>query len=95
MRSGRYHHIDSHVVLPEYWNVEKAHNEMQDYENKVIRDYPVDGEVHFHLDPCRRAYCKVCDDNECPIRKEKFNSLMPITVESLTHPLEPEEYRRK
>lgn len=93
MRSGRFHHIDSHVVLPEYWNIEKAHEEMQRYENAVIQDYKVDGEVHFHLDPCRKAYCEVCDDLECPIRLKPFKSLIPITVDSLTNPLEPEEYR--
>jgi hypothetical protein len=68
---------------------------MQEYENAVIKDYPVDGEVHFHLDPCRRAYCRVCDDLECPTRKEKFEELIPITIEALTHPLEPAEYRKK
>jgi len=94
MRSGRYHHIDAHVVLPEYWDVNRAHAEMQDYENQVIRSYPVDGEVHFHLDPCRRVYCRFCDEQDCPVRQDDFQKLLPFTVESLTQREEPEEFRK-
>lgn len=92
IRSGRYHHIDSHVVVPEFWDVTTAHEETEEFEHAFIKDYSVDGEIHFHLDPCRRAYCTVCDVDNCPVRKEKFKRLVPFTVESLISPMEPERY---
>lgn len=88
MRSGSYHHIDAHVVVPEFWDVAKTHKETDHFENSVIRSYSHDGEVHFHVDPCRKLYCKICDLKDCPIRKEKFESKPPSTVEELTSPIE-------
>lgn len=92
MRSGNYHHIDAHVVLPEFWDVKTAHAETNRFEQKVIEQYPHEGEIHFHMDPCRRAYCSVCDVEECPVRKEKFSGRKPHTFDELVSPTEPPEY---
>ncbi|OQW51893.1 MAG: cation transporter [Proteobacteria bacterium SG_bin7] len=93
MRSGNYHHIDAHVVLPEFWTVEQAHEETNRFEDKVIKDYPYEGEIHFHMDPCRRAYCKVCDYPKCPVRKEMFVERKPATFEEFVSPTESEEFQ--
>lgn len=93
MRSGSYHHIDAHVVVPEYWDVEKAHDETSRFEKSVIKEYYSDGEIHFHIDPCRQAYCEACDVTDCPVRKKAFKERIPFTLEELTDPDEPEEFR--
>jgi cation diffusion facilitator family transporter len=93
MRSGNYHHIDAHVVLPEFWTVERAHEETNLFEEKVIKDYPYEGEIHFHMDPCRRAYCRVCDFEFCPVRKELFVERKPATFEEFVSPTESDEYQ--
>ncbi len=95
IRSGRYHHIDAHVVVPEFWDVTKAHNEVSRFEKLVFEEYPNDGELHFHLDPCRRAYCEVCDLADCPIRQKPFVQRLSFTLEELTDPQEPEEFRKE
>lgn len=89
IRSGPYHHIDMHIVVPEFWNVKYAHDCTEDYESKVIRQYPHDGEIHFHIDPCRQRYCKSCDIAECPIRLEEFRSRRPFALADLVSPTEP------
>ncbi|MCB0393477.1 MAG: cation transporter [Bdellovibrionales bacterium] len=89
MRSGHYHHIDAHVVVPEFWDVQKTHNETNKYENKVIKEYSYDGEVHFHVDPCRRVYCEMCDLPNCQVRTKEFKGKPPLTVDELTSPVEP------
>lgn len=93
MRSGNYHHIDAHVVLPEFWTVEKAHEETNNFEQEVIKNYPYEGEIHFHMDPCRRAYCRVCDYEFCPVRREKFMERKPATFEEFVSPTESEEFQ--
>ncbi len=93
MRSGNYHHIDAHVVLPEFWTVEKAHEETNHFENLVIKTYPYEGEIHFHMDPCRRAYCRVCDYEFCPVRREQFVQRKPATFEEFVSPTESDEYQ--
>lgn len=92
MRSGHYHHIDCHVVLPEFWSVEKAHEETNSYEAKVIAQYPYDGEIHFHADPCRRAYCRACDLPDCPVRVEKFVEKKAASFDEFVSPTEPDEF---
>jgi cation diffusion facilitator family transporter len=90
IRSGRYHHIDAHVVVPEFWDITKAHREVSRFEKLVFEDYPNEGELHFHLDPCRRAYCEVCDYPDCPVRQKPFVKRLSFTLDELTDPEEPE-----
>lgn len=93
IRSGRYHHVDAHVVVPEFWEIQKAHDETVRFEKDVIKAYEFDGEMHLHLDPCRRAYCQMCDLQNCPVRVEPFVKRLEFTLEELTDPNEPQELR--
>jgi cation diffusion facilitator family transporter len=93
MRSGHYHHIDAHAVVPEYWDVAEAHDKTDAFEAELMRDYPYRGELHLHVDPCRRAYCRNCDVAGCPIRKHPFEQLRTLSLEELTSPEEPKQFR--
>lgn len=93
MRSGSYHHIDAHAVVPEYWDVAEAHEKTDAFEAKLMEAYPYPGELHLHVDPCRRAYCRNCDVVECPIRKHAFEHLRQLSIEELTSPEEPKQFR--
>jgi cation diffusion facilitator family transporter len=83
IRSGRFHHIDAHLVVPEYWDIEKAHTECTQYEKDVVSAYPYDGEIAFHIDPCERKYCDICDIADCKIRAKPFKSYKPFSVKRL------------
>ncbi|KYG69268.1 cation transporter [Bdellovibrio bacteriovorus] len=84
IRSGRFHHVDAHMVIPEYWDIVKAHDLIHRYESCVVAAYKFDGELAFHLDPCKKSYCRACDVLTCPIRQQPYESLRPFTVKSLT-----------
>lgn len=90
MRSGNHHHIDMHMVVPEFWQVDKAHEELDRFERAVIRDYSFQGEMHVHLDPCRKKYCQVCELEDCPIREEQFIQKIPLTYDELVSDKEPD-----
>lgn len=89
IRSGRYHHIDAHIVVPEFWQIEHAHDQTVIFERGVLRDYKFTGEINFHLDPCRRAYCRHCDLPECPVRQEEFVMRLPVKLKDFRNPEEP------
>lgn len=90
IRSGRYTHVDIHLVVPEYDPVAKAHDAAERFEKVLIEAAGLEGEVHTHIDPCRRKYCSSCTDAACPIRRDPHAGHHPITAEeaTLAEPLE-------
>ncbi|MDX9730612.1 MAG: cation diffusion facilitator family transporter [Bdellovibrionales bacterium] len=94
IRSGRFHHIDAHAVIPEFWNVAEAHDRVEDFERRLLKLYSQPGELHLHVDPCRRVYCRHCDVPECPLRLRPFESYLPCDLESLTNPDEPARFKK-
>lgn len=88
IRSGSFHHIDAHMVVPEYWDVLKVHEMAHEFERKVMVDYPFDGEFAFHQDPCRRKYCEACEVSDCPIRREPFQRRQSFDIKNLISPSE-------
>ncbi len=86
IRAGRFHHVDAHLVVPEFWSVDRAHEAAEDLADRVIRKLGVDGELIFHTDPCHRAYCPMCDLDDCPVRREPFKARPPLTLEEAVQP---------
>ncbi|MEY4616158.1 MAG: hypothetical protein RJB66_1118 [Pseudomonadota bacterium] len=84
IRAGRFHHIDSHVVVPEFWDVSEAHHQTTLFERLVVKEYHLEGEVAFHVDPCLKSYCGQCDLEPCPIRIAEFEKRSHVTAHSLT-----------
>ncbi|MNS85416.1 Ferrous-iron efflux pump FieF [compost metagenome] len=89
IRSGRFHHVDAHLVVPEYWDIAYVHEVTDAFEKAVVKDYEFDGEIAFHLDPCKKSFCATCEVKDCPIRVEPFKGPRPFTVKSLTGALHP------
>lgn len=83
IRSGNFHHIDAHLVVPEFLDIAKVHSLAEEFEKKVVKDYKYDGEFAFHVDPCKQAYCKACKLDKCTLRKVEFESDPKIDKEHL------------
>lgn len=94
IRSGWNNHIDAHVVLPEFWDVARIHDEIHGFENGVIKSLGTEGEMNFHFDPCRRVYCEHCNLKECKIRRADFKNFLDFELEDLQSPVEPEGFVR-
>lgn len=84
IRAGRFHHVDAHLVVPEYWDISKVHSLGNEFEADVVHDYEFDGELAFHVDPCKKSFCSICATPDCPIRQAPFQQERPFTVKSLT-----------
>ena len=65
-------HVDCHVVVPEFWTVHQAHDVIDDYERSVVADGSLRADIQFHVDPCERAYCRMCELADCEVRQEPF-----------------------
>jgi cation diffusion facilitator family transporter len=86
IRAGRFHHIDAHLVVPEFWSVDQAHELAESLGARVIDEVGVEGELIFHTDPCHRVYCAMCDLSDCPVRREPFDGRPALTLEEAVQP---------
>jgi cation diffusion facilitator family transporter len=86
IRAGRFHHVDAHLVVPEFWPVDRAHELAETLAARVIAQLGVEGELSFHTDPCHRAYCAMCDLDDCPVRREPFGGRPALTLEEAVQP---------
>ena len=86
IRAGRFHHVEAHLVVPEFWSVEQAHELSEDLAARVITALGVEGELVFHTDPCHRIYCAMCDLDGCTIRREPFRDRPPLSLEEAVQP---------
>jgi cation diffusion facilitator family transporter len=86
IRAGRFHHVDAHLVVPEFWSVDHAHELAESLAAEVIAELGVEGELVFHTDPCHRIYCAMCDLEGCPVRREPFRERPALTLEEAVQP---------
>jgi cation diffusion facilitator family transporter len=84
VRYGHFHHVDAHMVIPEFWDIKQAHNHSLAVERDIVDLYPFQGEIAFHLDPSERAFCDACNLPECPVRVKDFEALKELSVKSVT-----------
>jgi cation diffusion facilitator family transporter len=86
IRAGRFHHVDAHLVVPEFWSVERSHELAEDLAERLIKEVGVEGEMTLHTDPCHRVYCRMCDLDDCPVRRETFAGRPRLTLEEAVQP---------
>ncbi|PWU23726.1 MAG: cation transporter [Candidatus Rokuibacteriota bacterium] len=86
IRAGRFNHVDAHLVVPEFWTVEEAHELAEDLAQQAIKELGLEGELVFHTDPCHRAYCAMCDLDGCRIRREPFRARPLLTLDEAVQP---------
>ncbi len=89
IKSGPFHHIECHMVIPEFWSVAESHSFSESYKESILAEYPIEAEIRIHLDPCRRVYCENCELADCPIRQKDFVRRVPLNnLEEVTSPTE-------
>ncbi|HEX9011052.1 MAG TPA: cation diffusion facilitator family transporter [Holophagaceae bacterium] len=83
-RSGRYTHVDAHLVVPEFYSIRQAHDLCEGFSVRSLREAGVEGEVHTHVDPCGRLYCDRCPAESCGIRRAPRTASNAFTLEEAT-----------
>lgn len=89
IRYGRMLHIDAHLTLPRYYNVEQAHEAMDRIDQLVTAEFGRQMEFFIHVDPCLPSGCSLCAKNDCPVRSTAFTSQMkwelPLLMQNKKH----------
>jgi cation diffusion facilitator family transporter len=72
IKYGHVLHIDCHLTVPWYLNINQAHVEIEDL-TKLIRDeFGESLEVFVHSDGCMYDQCHICIKTDCPVRQHTF-----------------------
>jgi divalent metal cation (Fe/Co/Zn/Cd) transporter len=85
IKYGAILHLDCHLTVPWYFNVNEAHQEMDALDQLIGQNFPQSLEMFVHTDGCvPPASCKVCPLLECPVRKHDFDGRLEWTFQNIT-----------
>ncbi|WP_238944371.1 cation diffusion facilitator family transporter [Sandaracinomonas limnophila] len=65
-------HIDCHLTLPRYWDLNRVHEEIHEFEETINSALTSHIEIFVHADPCLDECCSHCTISDCPIRKSEL-----------------------
>lgn len=65
-------HVDCHLTVPWYLNVQEAHQELEEVERIVNERTERRVEFFIHTDPCVPSQCPICEKSDCPVRQYDF-----------------------
>jgi cation diffusion facilitator family transporter len=77
-------HIDCHITLPYYFDLNKVHHEISEIDRMINGEAQRKTELFIHADPCLPACCNYCKMKECPVRQEPFRGEIKWTIENAT-----------
>lgn len=90
IKYGSILHIDCHLTVPWYLNVNEAHAEVEALSSLVRNEFGESVELFVHVDGCLPFSCKVCNKQNCNVRKHNFEKRIDWT---LTNVLQDQKHR--
>lgn len=76
-------HIDCHLTLPYYWELNRVHDEVHHFEDTLKEGFPAEVEIFVHADPCQKECCHYCRIANCPVRAFAFIDDVAWTADNL------------
>ena len=80
---GNELHIDFHLTLPNYFDLNRVHEEVKLVEKLVNKNAGIVTEFFIHTDPCLPDCCHYCSMPNCPIRSEAKTEDIPWTMDKV------------
>jgi cation diffusion facilitator family transporter len=77
-------HIDCHVTLPYYYDLNAVHKEISNIDQLINITGSHQTELFIHADPCLPACCNYCKMNDCKVRAEDFIKEIVWNMENVT-----------
>lgn len=77
-------HVDCHVTLPYYFDLNEVHEEISNIDRLINESAMHQTEFFIHADPCLPACCNYCKMPNCNVRKEQFKAEIGWDMENVT-----------
>jgi cation diffusion facilitator family transporter len=85
IKYGSVLHLDCHLTVPWYFNVNQAHTEVNALDKLIAEHFPQSLEMFVHTDGCVPPdSCRVCPVTDCEVRKAEFEGRLEWTFENIT-----------
>jgi cation diffusion facilitator family transporter len=76
-------HIDCHLTLPNYFDLNRVHQEVKLVDKLINTKAGITTELFIHTDPCLPDCCHYCSMPNCPIRSEAKREEIPWTMDKV------------
>jgi len=76
-------HIDCHLTLPNYFDLNRVHEEVKLVDKLINAQGGIQTELFIHTDPCLPYCCHYCSMPNCPIRSEAKTEEIPWTMDKV------------
>jgi len=85
IKYGSVLHLDCHITVPWYFNVNQAHTEVDALDQLIAKEFEQSLELFVHTDGCvPPGSCRVCPLQDCLVRKAPFEGRLEWTLENVT-----------
>ncbi|TXB62389.1 cation transporter [Phaeodactylibacter luteus] len=84
IKYGATLHIDCHMTLPWYYDLERGHDEVKAFEEVMKNACSGPVELFVHIDPCEPpANCALCPVQNCMYRQQKQEAEVIWTLDNI------------
>jgi cation diffusion facilitator family transporter len=84
IKFGSVLHVDCHLTVPWYLNINEAHAEIDALSALVKKEFGETMEFFVHSDGCLDFSCRICSKENCKERKHPFEKRIDWTVENIS-----------
>ncbi len=77
-------HIDCHLTIPWYLNINEANLEIDALSDIVKKELGESMELFVHSDGCNDFSCKLCSKEICSVRQHSFEKKIEWTMENIS-----------
>jgi cation diffusion facilitator family transporter len=97
IKYGSVLHVDCHLTVPWYFNVNEAHREIDALADLIRTEFGDSFELFVHSDGCLPFSCQICYKTDCAVRKNNFVKKITWTLENISqnkkHQLNESNYK--
>ena len=83
IRYGTLLHIDCHLTVPWYYNVNEAHEAVDDFAVLIQNKFGDSVEFFVHTDACMPFSCPICTIENCEQRIAPFEKKLNWNIENV------------
>lgn len=83
IKYGTVLHLDCHLTVPWYFNVNEAHVEIDILSALVRKEFGETLELFVHSDGCLYSQCALCSKPDCPVRQHTFQHNVEWTLDNI------------